>query len=71
MKTQAVQWMFFSPKIIGGSERESDYNKLMTRIDEMHHIPIEEYVVSISITRKPGTCPHPGSVRLGFERLLG
>ena len=28
-------------EIIGGSERESDYNKLMTRIEEMH-IPMKD-----------------------------
>ena len=28
-------------EIIGGSERESDYDKLMTRIEEMH-IPMKD-----------------------------
>ena len=42
-----VPWMYFSPKIgeiIGGSERESDYNKLMTRIEENAYSD-EGYVV--------------------------
>ena len=54
-------------EIIGGSERESDYNKLMQRIDEagMHTNPIWWYLE----TRKFGTAPHAG-FGLGFERLM-
>ena len=54
-------------EIIGGSERESDYNKLMTRIEEMH-IPMKDMWWYLD-TRKFGTCPHSG-FGLGFERLL-
>ena len=48
-------------------ERESDYNKLMTRIDELH-IPMKDMWWYLD-TRKFGTCPHSG-FGLGFERLL-
>ena len=54
-------------EIIGGSERESDYDKLMTRIEEMH-IPMKDMWWYLD-TRKFGTCPHSG-FGLGFERLL-
>ena len=54
-------------EIIGGSEREADYNKLMTRIEEMH-IPMKDMWWYLD-TRKFGTCPHSG-FGLGFERLL-
>lgn len=54
-------------EIIGGSERESDYDKLMKRIEEtgMHTEPIWWYLE----TRKFGTAPHSG-FGLGFERLM-
>ena len=54
-------------EIIGGSERESDYNKLTTRIKEMN-IPMKDMWWYLD-TRKFGTCPHAG-FGLGFERLL-
>ena len=54
-------------EIIGGSERESDYDKLMTRIKEMN-IPMKDMWWYLD-TRKFGTCPHSG-FGLGFERLL-
>jgi asparaginyl-tRNA synthetase len=54
-------------EIIGGSERESDYDKLMTRITEMN-IPMKDMWWYLD-TRKFGTCPHAG-FGLGFERLL-
>ena len=54
-------------EIIGGSEREADYDKLMTRIEEMH-IPMKDMWWYLD-TRKFGTCPHSG-FGLGFERLL-
>ena len=54
-------------EIIGGSERESDYNKLMTRIEEMH-IPMQD-MWCFPDTRKFVSCPHSG-FGLGFERLL-
>lgn len=54
-------------EIIGGSERESDLEKLETRIDEigMSHRTLEWYLD----TRRFGSCPHSG-FGLGFERLL-
>lgn len=54
-------------EIIGGSERESDYDKLMSRISElgMNTEPIWWYLD----TRKFGTAPHSG-FGLGFERLM-
>lgn len=54
-------------EIIGGSERESDYDKLMARIEEtgMNTDPIWWYLE----TRKFGTAPHAG-FGLGFERLM-
>ena len=54
-------------EIIGGSERESDYAKLMNRIEELH-IPMKDMWWYLD-TRKFGTCPHSG-FGLGFERLL-
>ena len=54
-------------EIIGGSERESDYNKLITRIQEMN-IPMKDMWWYLD-TRRYGTCPHAG-FGLGFERLL-
>ena len=54
-------------EIIGGSEREADYDKLMKRVEEtgMHTGPIWWYLE----TRKFGTAPHSG-FGLGFERLI-
>ena len=54
-------------EIIGGSEREADYGKLVGRIDElkMSHRTLEWYID----TRRFGSCPHSG-FGLGFERLL-
>lgn len=54
-------------EIIGGSERESDYDKLTTRIKEMN-VPMKDMWWYLD-TRKFGTCPHAG-FGLGFERLL-
>ena len=54
-------------EIIGGSERESDYDKLTTRINEMN-IPMKDMWWYLD-TRKYGACPHSG-FGLGFERLL-
>lgn len=54
-------------EIIGGSQREEDYDKLIARVREMH---IEEESLWWYLdTRKFGTCPHSG-FGLGFERLL-
>ncbi|MBZ4657923.1 MAG: asparaginyl-tRNA synthetase [Bacteroidota bacterium] len=54
-------------EIIGGSEREADYDKLMNRVKElgMNAEPIWWYIE----TRKFGTAPHAG-FGLGFERLM-
>lgn len=54
-------------EIIGGSQREENYDKLLNRINEMH-IPIEEMWWYLE-TRKFGTVPHAG-FGLGFERLM-
>lgn len=54
-------------EIIGGSEREADYDKLLSRINEMG-IPMKDMWWYLD-TRKFGTCPHAG-FGLGFERLL-
>ena len=54
-------------EIIGGSEREADYDKLMTRIDELG-IPMKDMWWYLD-TRRFGTVPHSG-FGLGFERLL-
>ena len=54
-------------EIIGGSEREADYDKLLTRIEELH-IPMKDMWWYLD-TRKFGTVPHSG-FGLGFERLL-
>ena len=54
-------------EIIGGSEREADYDKLMTRIKELG-IPMKDMWWYLD-TRRFGSCPHSG-FGLGFERLL-
>ena len=54
-------------EIIGGSQREENYDKLLTRMQEMH-IPMESMWWFLE-TRKYGTVPHAG-YGLGFERLM-
>ena len=54
-------------EIIGGSEREANYDKLMNRINELH-IPMKDMWWYLD-TRKFGTVPHSG-FGLGFERLI-
>ena len=54
-------------EIIGGSEREADYDKLMTRIQELG-IPMKDMWWYLD-TRKFGSCPHSG-FGLGFERIV-
>lgn len=54
-------------EIIGGSEREESYDKLMSRINELN-IPMKDMWWYLD-TRKFGTCPHSG-FGLGFERLI-
>lgn len=54
-------------ELIGGSERESDYNKLVSRIEELGMDKKElEWYINL---RKYGTVPHSG-FGIGFERLL-
>ena len=68
-KTVRVMDVLF-PKIgeiIGGSEREENYDKLMQRIEELN-IPMKDMWWYLD-TRKFGSCPHSG-FGLGFERLL-
>lgn len=54
-------------EIIGGSQREENYEKLMARITEMH-IPEKDLWWYLD-TRKYGACEHSG-FGLGFERLM-
>ena len=54
-------------EIIGGSEREADYEKLLQRITELG-IPMKDMWWYLD-TRKYGTVPHSG-FGLGFERLV-
>ncbi len=53
-------------EIIGGSEREENYDKLMGRIEELG-IPMKDMWWYLD-TRRFGTVPHSG-FGLGFERL--
>ena len=54
-------------EIIGGSEREANYDRLLSRIEELH-IPMKDMWWYLD-TRRFGACPHSG-FGLGFERLL-
>ena len=54
-------------EIIGGSEREESYDKLINRIEELN-IPMKDMWWYLE-TRKFGTVPHSG-FGLGFERLM-
>ena len=54
-------------EIIGGSQREEDYDKLLRRMRQMN-IPVEELWWYLE-TRKFGTVEHSG-FGLGFDRLL-
>ena len=54
-------------EIIGGSQREEDYDKLKGRINELK-IPVKELWWYLE-TRKFGTAPHSG-FGLGFERMV-
>jgi asparaginyl-tRNA synthetase len=54
-------------EIIGGSQREENFDKLQARIDELK-IPIKDLWWYLD-TRRFGTAPHSG-FGLGFERLL-
>ncbi|MEC5147538.1 asparagine--tRNA ligase [Chitinophaga sp. 212800010-3] len=54
-------------EMVGGSQREEDYDKLVNRMREMH-VPVEELSWYLD-TRRFGTAPHSG-FGLGFERLI-
>ena len=54
-------------EIIGGSQREENYEKLLSRIEELN-IPMKDMWWYLD-TRRFGTAPHSG-FGLGFERLL-
>jgi asparaginyl-tRNA synthetase len=54
-------------EIIGGSQREEQYDRLLTRIKEMK-LPEKDLAWYLD-TRKFGTAPHSG-FGLGFERLI-
>lgn len=54
-------------EIVGGSQREESYEKLVRRMEEMH-LPVEEMSWYLD-TRRFGTAPHAG-FGLGFERLV-
>jgi asparaginyl-tRNA synthetase len=68
-KTVAAMDVLFPQigEIIGGSQREENYDKLVTRMEEMH-IPVEEMWWFLD-TRRFGTVPHSG-FGLGFERFI-
>ncbi len=54
-------------EIVGGSQREERYDRLVQRMKEMH---IPEHELSWYLdTRRFGACPHAG-FGLGFERLI-
>jgi asparaginyl-tRNA synthetase len=54
-------------EIIGGSQREENYDKLVSRMEEMG-VPVHEMDYYLD-TRRFGTVPHSG-FGLGFERLM-
>jgi asparaginyl-tRNA synthetase len=54
-------------EIVGGSQREENYDKLVQRMQELH-LPVEELSWYLD-TRRFGACPHAG-FGLGFERLV-
>ena len=54
-------------EIIGGSQREEDYTKLLSRMKELN-MPLENYSWYLDL-RKYGSCVHSG-FGLGFERAI-
>ena len=54
-------------ELMGGSQREEDYNKLIERMKQMN-VPVESMQWYLNL-RKYGTCVHSG-FGMGFERLL-
>lgn len=55
-------------EIIGGSQREDDYQALLDRINE-HHLPVEAFQWYLDL-RKYGSVPHSG-FGYGLERITG
>jgi asparaginyl-tRNA synthetase len=53
-------------EIIGGSQREDDYETLLARMNE-HHLPIEPFQWYLDL-RKYGSVPHSG-FGYGLERI--
>lgn len=68
-KTVAAMDVLFPQigEIIGGSQREENYDKLVTRMQEMN-IPVDSMSYYLD-TRRFGSAEHSG-FGLGFERLL-
>jgi len=54
-------------EIIGGSEREADYDELLKRIKE-HNLPVESFQWYLDL-RKYGSVPHSG-YGFGLERIV-
>lgn len=54
-------------EIVGGSQREERYDRLLKRMEEMK-LPVEEMSWYLD-TRRFGSCPHAG-FGLGFERMM-
>ncbi len=54
-------------EIVGGSQREERYDKLVARMEAMH-VPVEEMSWYLD-TRRFGSCVHSG-FGLGFERMV-
>jgi len=54
-------------ELIGGGQREDDYDKLLKRIEE-HGLPEQAYTWYLDL-RRYGTCPH-GGFGLGLERTI-
>jgi asparaginyl-tRNA synthetase len=54
-------------EIIGGSQREERYDRLLKRMQEMK-LPVQEMYWYLD-TRRFGSCPHAG-FGLGFERMM-
>jgi len=68
-KTVAAMDVLFPQigEIIGGSQREENYDKLVALMKEMH-VPVDEMWWYLD-TRRFGTVPHAG-FGLGFERFI-
>lgn len=54
-------------EVVGGSQREDNYELLLQRMQEMH-VPAEELWWYLDL-RRFGSCPHAG-FGLGFERII-